>query len=66
MQAIVARADWAAIHGGFIAVKTGLQSYRGYGGLPRRPCVVPSDKEAAAIKEEFREGMELEKSLETV
>jgi dihydrodipicolinate synthase/N-acetylneuraminate lyase len=64
MQAVVARADWAAIHGGFIAVKTGLQSYRGYGGLPRRPCVVPDVKAAAAIHEEFREGMELEKALE--
>jgi dihydrodipicolinate synthase/N-acetylneuraminate lyase len=64
VQAVVARADWAAIHGGFIAVKTGLQSYRGYGGLPRRPCIVPDVKAAAAIHEEFREGMELEKSLE--
>ncbi|KAJ5085501.1 hypothetical protein N7532_010272 [Penicillium argentinense] len=64
VQAIVARTDWAAIHGGFIAVKTALQSYHGYGGLPRRPCVVPSEKAAAAIHEEFREGMELERSLE--
>ncbi|KAJ5520770.1 Aldolase-type TIM barrel [Penicillium fimorum] len=66
LQAIVARADWCAIQGGFIAVKQALQSYRGYGGLPRRPCVVPSAKAAAAIQEEFRESMELEKSLETV
>ncbi|KAJ5817073.1 Aldolase-type TIM barrel [Penicillium robsamsonii] len=66
LQAIVARADWVAIQGGFIAVKQALQSYRGYGGLPRKPCVVPSVKAAAAIQEEFREGVELEKSLETV
>lgn len=64
VQAIVARTDWAAIHGGFIAVKSALQSYHGYGGLPRRPCVVPSATAAAAIHEEFREGMELERSLE--
>ncbi|KAJ5641486.1 hypothetical protein N7490_005486 [Penicillium lividum] len=64
LQAIVARADWGAIHGGFVAVKSALQSYRGYGGLPRRPCVVPSQKVIAAIHEEFREGMETEKSLE--
>lgn len=64
LQAIVARADWGAIHGGFVAVKSALQSYRGYGGLPRRPCVVPSQKAIAAIHEEFREGMETEKSLE--
>ncbi|KAJ5096470.1 hypothetical protein NUU61_005826 [Penicillium alfredii] len=64
VQAVVARADWAAIHGGFIAVKSALQSYHGYGGLPRRPCVVPSEKAAAAIHEEFREGMDLEQALE--
>ncbi|KAJ5899902.1 hypothetical protein N7495_004646 [Penicillium taxi] len=64
VQAVVARADWAAIRGGFIAVKSGLQSYRGYGGLPRRPCVVPSARAATAIHDEFREGMDLEKELE--
>ncbi|KAJ5626134.1 hypothetical protein N7510_002443 [Penicillium lagena] len=63
-QAVVARADWAAIHGGFVAVKSALQSYHGYGGLPRRPCVPPSDQAAAAIQGEFREGMEMERSLE--
>jgi dihydrodipicolinate synthase/N-acetylneuraminate lyase len=63
-QAVVARADWAAIHGGFVAVKSALQSYRGYGGLPRRPCVPPTESAAAAIQEEFREGMEMEGSLE--
>ncbi|KAJ6015387.1 hypothetical protein N7540_009978 [Penicillium herquei] len=64
LQAIVARTDWGAIHGGFVAVKSALQSYRGYGGLPRRPCVVPSTQAIAAIHEEFREGMETEKSFE--
>ncbi|KAJ5664636.1 hypothetical protein N7462_011449 [Penicillium macrosclerotiorum] len=34
LQAVVARTDWAAIHGGFIAVKSALQSYHGYGGFP--------------------------------
>ncbi|CAL5867843.1 uncharacterized protein PFLUO_LOCUS2064 [Penicillium psychrofluorescens] len=63
-QAVVARADWAAIHGGFVAVKSALQSYHGYGGLPRRPCVPPSEQAAAAIQEEFREGMEMERSLQ--
>lgn len=64
LQAVVARADWVAIKGGFVAVKSALQSYRGYGGLPRRPCVAPSEKGAAALKEEFAEGVELERSLE--
>lgn len=64
LQAVVARADWIAIKGGFVAVKSALDIYRGYGGLPRRPCVAPSTKELATLKEEFREGVEMEKSLE--
>lgn len=64
LQAVVARADWGCIHGGFVAVKSALQSYHGYGGLPRRPCVMPSAKAAAAIQEEFSEGIALERTLE--
>lgn len=64
LQAIVARADWLAIKGGFVGVKSALQTYRGYGKYPRRPCVAPSDQEAEAIKESIREGIETEKSLE--
>ncbi|PKY06959.1 dihydrodipicolinate synthetase family protein [Aspergillus campestris IBT 28561] len=63
-QAVVARADWLAIKGGFVAVKSALQSYRGYGGQPRRPCMAPSPTEAAALSEAFSEAMEMEKSFE--
>lgn len=62
-QAVVARADWFAIKGGFVAVKSALEVYNGYGGLPRRPCVAPSAEGVAALKEGFSEAMELEKSL---
>ncbi|KAI9044790.1 dihydrodipicolinate synthase family protein [Aspergillus affinis] len=64
LQAIVARADWHAIKGGFVAVKSALQSYRGYGAQPRRPCVVPSAEERLALQEAFKEGIELERKLE--
>lgn len=64
LQAVVARADWLAIKGGFVAVKSALQSYRGYGALPRRPCVPPSAEEASALKNAFQEGMEMERSFE--
>ncbi|KAA8642299.1 hypothetical protein EYZ11_010371 [Aspergillus tanneri] len=64
VQAVVARADWHAIKGGFVAVKSALQSYRGYGELPRRPCVVPSAEERLALQDAFNEGMELERKLE--
>ncbi|KAB8238489.1 dihydrodipicolinate synthase family protein [Aspergillus alliaceus] len=63
-QAVVARADWHAIKGGFVAVKSALQSYKGYGAQPRRPCVAPSAEEAAALKEAFSEAVELETRLE--
>ncbi|KAL4888175.1 dihydrodipicolinate synthetase family protein [Aspergillus ambiguus] len=64
IQAVVARADWLAIKGGYVAVKSALQSYRGYGALPRRPCVALSAADAAALKEQFSESMELERTLE--
>ncbi|KAJ0414294.1 putative KHG-aldolase [Aspergillus carlsbadensis] len=64
IQAVVARADWHAIKGGFVAVKGALQSYRGYGLQPRRPCVAPSAEGVAALKEAFSEGIELERQLE--
>lgn len=64
VQAVVARADWLAIKGGFVAVKTALQSYRGYGALPRRPCVPSSAEEAATLKAAFQESMDLERTLE--
>ncbi|KAL4802962.1 hypothetical protein BDV18DRAFT_145941 [Aspergillus unguis] len=64
VQAVVARADWPTIKGGYVVVKSALQSYRGYGEQPRRPCVAPSSSEAAALKEAFSESMELERKLE--
>ncbi|PYH94762.1 aldolase [Aspergillus ellipticus CBS 707.79] len=64
LQAVVARADWLAIKGGFVAVKSALQVYRGYGGLPRRPCVGPSEEQVLALKDGFAEAMALEKGLE--
>lgn len=63
-QAVVARADWLAIKGGLVGVKSALQTYRGYGNLPRRPCVPPSAEEAERIKEFIHEGIEMEKLLE--
>lgn len=64
LQALVARADWVSIKGGFVVVKTGLDLYRGYGGLPRKPCLAPSAEEAKRLKIEFDEGMQMEKALE--
>lgn len=63
LQSIVARGDWSAIKGGFVAVKSVLRMYEGYGGVPRRPCTMPGKAEVAALADQFREIMELERSL---
>ena len=34
LQAVLARGDWVAIKGGFVAVKCGLDMFCGYGGSP--------------------------------
>ncbi|OBT55015.1 hypothetical protein VE04_04503 [Pseudogymnoascus sp. 24MN13] len=63
MQHVVARGDWVAIKGGFVAVKVGLQAYYGYGGLPRRPCALPEKKDLETMNSELAELMQLENSL---
>ena len=65
LQAVVARGDWAAIKGGFVAVKCALEMFYGYGGVPRRPCAAPGKQARVAIWQEFSEVMELEKSLQS-
>ncbi|KAJ9630604.1 hypothetical protein H2203_001127 [Taxawa tesnikishii (nom. ined.)] len=62
-QAVVARGDWVAIKGGFVAVKVGLERYCGYGGTPRKPCAMPAKAARAQVEEGFAELMELENSL---
>ena len=64
LQAIVARGDWAAITGGIIGTKSALETYFGYGGHGRRPLPRVSAQEAVKHAANFRELMDLEKSLE--
>jgi 4-hydroxy-2-oxoglutarate aldolase len=63
LQAVVARGDWAAIKGGFVAIKCALEMFYGYGGAPRRPCAAPGKQARVALWQEFSEVIELEKSL---
>jgi 4-hydroxy-2-oxoglutarate aldolase len=63
MQEVVARGDWAAIQGGVVSTKAGMQSWLGYGGYGRSPLPRPSCEESAKWKEGFRELVVLEKSL---
>jgi 4-hydroxy-2-oxoglutarate aldolase len=63
MQEIVARGDWAAIQGGIVSTKAGMESWLGYGGYARSPLPRPNSEESSKWKEGFRELVALEKSL---
>lgn len=63
LQEIVARGDWAAIQGGIVSTKAGMESWLGYGGYGRSPLPRPSEDAMAKWKEGFRELVLLEKSL---
>lgn len=63
MQEVVARGDWAAIQGGIVSTKAGMESWLGYGGYARSPLPHPTSNESAKWKEGFRELVALEKSL---
>ncbi|KIN08750.1 hypothetical protein OIDMADRAFT_107371 [Oidiodendron maius Zn] len=64
IQAIVARGDWTAIKGGFVAVKCALQMFYGYGGLPRKPCAIPSEEGLEDIRKGLAELVKLENKLD--
>lgn len=63
LQWAVARGDWTAIQGGFVAIKVALQKYYGYGGEPRRPCALPVGDKLSAQHEGFAELVQIEKGL---
>ncbi|KAI0429628.1 mitochondrial putative 4-hydroxy-2-oxoglutarate aldolase [Xylaria sp. FL1042] len=63
MQEVVSRGDWTAIRGGVVGVKSGLQSWMGYGGFTRSPLPRPTSEQSRAWKEGYRELMALEKTL---
>ncbi|KAJ3531730.1 hypothetical protein NM208_g8755 [Fusarium decemcellulare] len=56
--------DWAAIKGGFIAVKAALERYYGYGGQPRKPCAPLEGRALDVQLEGFLELVDLEQKLE--
>lgn len=66
IAATLARGDWVAIQGGFIAVKVGLKQYYDHNSPPRLPCVMPEESRMAEVNGGFAELMELESSLRDV
>lgn len=63
MQQVVARGDWAAIQGGIVGTKAGMQGCFGYGGVARSPLPQPSKEETQRWTNMFKELVTLEKSL---
>lgn len=63
MQEVVAKGDWAAIQGGIVGTKAGMQGCFGYGGYARSPLPQPSKEEAQRWTNMFKELVSLEKSL---
>lgn len=63
LQAIIARGDWAAIQGGIVGTKSGLQSHYGYGGCCRNPLPRPNKEETKRWREGFQEVVDIERSL---
>ncbi|KAI8950281.1 mitochondrial putative 4-hydroxy-2-oxoglutarate aldolase [Xylaria longipes] len=63
MQEVVSQGDWTAIQGGVVGVKSGLQSWMGYGGFTRSPLPRPTGEQSKAWKEGYRDLVALEKTL---
>lgn len=63
IAAVLARADWVAIKGGFVAVKVGLRKFYGSENVPRLPCILPQEVTITDMEKGFSEVMELERSL---
>lgn len=62
-QEVLARGDWAAIRTGLVGTKVALQEYNGYGGWARKPLPRPQGEERQKIVDDFRELVDLEKTL---
>jgi 4-hydroxy-2-oxoglutarate aldolase len=63
LQDVVARGDWAAIQGGLVGTKAGMEGCLGYGGFARSPLPKSSAEDTARWAGMFKELMTLEKSL---
>ncbi|SPO05044.1 related to dihydrodipicolinate synthetase [Cephalotrichum gorgonifer] len=63
MQAVLSHGDWAAIQGGVVGVKAGMEAWLGYGGYARSPLPRPTREQAERWKEGFRRLVMLEKGL---
>lgn len=63
LQKILSKGDWVLTKTAIPGTKSGIQSYYGYGGYPRRPLKRLSEEKVAFVEEGIREVMDVEKSL---
>lgn len=63
LQAVVARGDGAQIRSGVVGLKSALETYYGYGGIGRKPLPRPTKGETMRYAKDFKELIDLEKSL---
>lgn len=63
LQKILSKGDWVLTKTAIPGTKSGIESYYGYGGYPRRPLKRLSEEKVAFVKEGIREVMDVEKSL---
>lgn len=63
MQEVLARGDWAAIQGGIVSTKAGMNGCLGYGGYARSPLPRPTVEETQNWTAKFKELWAMEKSL---
>lgn len=63
LQRLLSRGDWVLTKGGIPGTKSGLRSYFGYGGYPRKPLKRLSEEQAKAIRDGIKEIMQVEEGL---
>lgn len=63
LQKVLSKGDWVLTKASIAGTKSAIQSYYGYGGIPRRPLSGLQDVKVAAVKEGIAEVMKVELSL---
>ena len=63
MQKVLSKGDWVLTKAAIAGTKSAIQSYYGYGGIPRRPLKRLDEVKTSGIKEGIEEVMKLELSL---
>ncbi len=63
LQEVVSQGDLAAIQGGVVGVKAGLEAFMGYGGYARSPLPRPTAEQTDIWRKGFRDLISLEQSL---